>query len=192
VLTAYALSAAAVCCIGGIAASAGNGPVTSAGPLSGGSTRVCTASHMPRPQVRAFGLAASFANTGSAPLVIERVALYKPRHMRLLDAVFLRQYGNDGLVGMLNEWPPDLRGTGLDWAGRVPADGAVIAPTKPWKDKGAYQEVLLLELWPDGKVATAAGVSIDYIEGGVQYRVVPPASKLAFFVGVGNHGSCSP
>jgi hypothetical protein len=175
---------------GGIAAYAGDGPAAGDGPLTGGGSYVCNVSHMPRPQVRAAGLAASFANSGSAPLTIERVTLSQPRHLRLLDAVFLRQYANDGLIGLENEWPPDLQGSGLNWSARVPADGAVIAPTKPWQDKGAYREELVLKLRPAGKAATAAGVSISYTEGGVQYQLIPHSSKLAFFVG--SNGSCSP
>jgi hypothetical protein len=176
--------------IGGLAAWAGDGLAVNDGPLGPVGGQVCTTAHLAHDRIVAFGFGDSFYNSGSAPATIERVALYRPRGIRLLDAVLLRQYANDSGIGMEDGWPPDLQGTGLKWSTRVQADGSVVAPTKPWKDKGAYQEVLLLELWPTAKVGTAAGASITYTESGRQYRLIPTNSKLAFYVG--GDGSCSP
>jgi hypothetical protein len=165
-----------------IAAFAGAGIPVNTGPLGPVGERVCNVARMPHDQILAFGLGTALFNSGSSPAKIERVTLYQPRHLRLLGAVVLRNHADDSPVGLVNGWPPDLKGTGLNWSARVPAAGATIGP--------ATHENLLLELRPAGPVATAAGVSVTYTEAGQQYRLIPHSSKLAMFVG--SHGTCSP
>jgi hypothetical protein len=114
----------------------------------------------------------ALSNSSRSPVVIDRIALDKPDHLRILAALIVPITG-DNLVGDYAGFPPTGKelSAGVQWAQRVPAVGAHIAPDRP------HQVVnLVLELKPAGLVGTAHGVDVYYSQAGTQHHMLTATS----------------
>jgi hypothetical protein len=121
---ALAVALATVACHGG---GSGSGPATD-GPLNDpsgtpGRSTVCASARVGRPF--AFGLD-TFTNHGHATVVLDRVALQRPYHERLIGS-----YAVPGvyIVGAV-PWPPINPPTSRNWKHRQAVHGFRLAPRK--------------------------------------------------------------
>jgi hypothetical protein len=123
-LTAAVLTAVAIA-LGGCG---GQGGPALDGPLGSGSNpehgSVCVPGRVGVPQT--FGLS-QFTNHGHLPVVLDRVTLQDPHHLRLIGS-----YAVPGavLVGVPGNWPPKYAGIPSAWYHRQPVHGFRLAPRK--------------------------------------------------------------
>ena len=150
--------------------SSNGGPATD-GPLTGGSLGspgggfVCLTGHVGQPQT--FG-DESFTNQSRVTVVLDRVALRRPRHERLIGSYAVPgQY----LIGTVL-WPPRHPVNSPDWKDRGPVHGFRLAPGK------SFNMVLGVAATASGH-ATSQGMKIYYHDtAGSSYLAVDPFKML--------------
>jgi len=112
----------------------------------------------------------ALSNSSTSPVVIDRVALDDPQHLRLLGAYIVPITGHT-LIGDWAAFPPTASelalAPGAEWAQRVAAAGARIGPDRP------NQVVnLIVVVKPEGPAGTTKGLDIYYSGGGTQYHML--------------------
>jgi hypothetical protein len=153
---------------GVVSAGCDSAPALNTGPLGNGGQpgALCNPVHSST-QSLTNGFTA-LSNGSKSPVVIDRIALDDPHQLRLLGAYIVPISGHN-LLGDWAGFPPTANelSVGVEWAQRVPAAGAHIAPDRP------NQVVnLVLALKPEGLVGTAKGIDVYYSGGGIKYHML--------------------
>jgi hypothetical protein len=136
--------AAALLAVAVAGCSSASGGVQSGGPLGPPDHHDGACAAEPRPGAPETIGFIEFGNTGSVPLVITRVTLRDPRHLRLLGSYLVPVIS--GEIGAASGWPPR------------PSPGAPLP--RGWKLRQPPGHL------PGG---SAAGVNIYYHSGGTRY-----------------------
>jgi hypothetical protein len=124
----------------------------------------------------------ALSNSSKSPVVVDRVVLDDPHHLRLLGADIVPIAGHD-LVGDWAGFPPtgSELSAGVEWTQRVAAAGAHIAP-----DQSNQVVNLVVALKPEGSTGTAKGIDIYYSSGSTQYHLLT-ATRLRVVVSPPEH-----
>jgi hypothetical protein len=146
--------------------SSGSVPALNTGPLGGGGE----AGELCNPVYRGESLTNGFtalSNSSTSPVVIERVALARPRQLRLLAAYIVPITGHY-LLGDWAGFPPPAGklDPGVQWAQRRPAGGARIAPGQPHEVVN-----LVVILKPESAIGSASGIDVYYTAAGTRYHL---------------------
>jgi hypothetical protein len=145
---------AALATMAGCSGSGTSHAVSTHGPLAGGSYGSISAGSVCAPasvgQPRTFGTE-RFANDGSTTVVLDSVALERPRNERLVGSYAIP---GDSLVGTA-PWPPVGPGIPHSWRYREVVRGFRLAP-------GKMLVIALGVAAPSAGPATSRGIVLDY------------------------------
>jgi hypothetical protein len=155
--------AAALLAVAVTGCSSASGGVQSGGPLGPPDHHDGACAAEPRPGAPETIGFIEFGNTGSVPLVITRVTLRDPRHLRLLGSYLVPVIS--GEIGAASGWPPrPSPGAPLPrgWKLRQPPGHLRLLPRKA-------AEVVVGITSTARPGGSAAGVNIYYHSGGTRY-----------------------
>ncbi|HUB37354.1 MAG TPA: hypothetical protein VMA72_00725 [Streptosporangiaceae bacterium] len=151
-------------------------PAVNTGPLGNGGTAGGICSAIAPGQVDSWGIT-YLGNTGSSDVVIEKIALVKPRNLRLVASYVVpitgfREYGDN--FG----YPPAPYQPGVDWPRHTLAAGTHLPPAH-----GQDHADLVTVLKPSGgPVAEAQAIDVFYQAGGINYEM-QTHYRFVFLVG---------
>lgn len=148
-----------------LATSCASEPSVNDGPLGNGGTSGSICAVVRPGTVLSYGIT-DLRNTGSSPVVIEKVRLIGARHLRMVAAWVVPITGHRD-YGVWDGYPPAPRQNGVMWSQHVPTAGARIEPSH-----GPAHANLVQVLQPTAPVGKAEGTDVVYRAGGTQYQMV--------------------